>query len=334
MSPFGKFLCWSAFVFAASVLDHTAQAGQLYRWSDAQGNIYYSDKVPPQYSKYRRSKLNEQGITVDIVEKSKTKDEFEREQKLKDLRSAQQKLLEAQLAEDRTLLRSFASDKELEASFKAKLDTLDILQSVNLANISRLEALLDAQEKRAADLERSGKKVPDFLVESILGYRQQIAITEQKIQELENQKLELRQQLATGLNQFRTLIEAKESLQFPERPSLSPNQDNQSIALSVIICPDEPVCEKTWTLARTYLMQHSSTKIRIDSDLIIHTFGPENDQDIALSLAKIQDKDSRRAQIFFDVRCKLSPLGRELCSGQKVGEILSGFPTYIQGGLK
>lgn len=312
-------------------------AAQLYRWADEQGHIYYADKVPPQHSKYRRSMLNEQGIAVDVIERSKTKEEIEREAKLQELRSAEQRLLQEHLAKDRSLLRTFRSEKEIDDTFRAKLNTLEILETVTLANISRFESQLAAQQKLAAEYEKTGSPVPDTLVNNILRYQNQIARNQEKMRELESQKLELRKTFAADLDRFRALTEREQQDAQGIRANPSSavtNQDGESIILSVADCPDEPVCVKAWDLARNYLIQHSTTKIRIDTDLIIYTSAPENDDDIALSLARINHKESQGAQVFLDVRCKQSSAGQEVCAGAKVRDILASFPLFIATGLK
>lgn len=337
MSRSGKLFRSSAVFLLAFLLCAASKPSQLYRWADESGNIYYADKVPPQHSKYRRAMLNEQGITVDVVDRTKTKAELERESKLQALRSAEQRLLQDHLARDRSLLRTFRSEKEIDDTFQSKLGTLEILETVTFANISRLESLLNAQQKIAADFERTGKAVPEMVVNNILGYRKQVALNRGKMRELENQKLELRKAFSADLDRFKALTEPdrEKSRGMRENPPLSiENQDGESIVLSVADCPDEPICVRAWELARNYLLQHSTTEIRIDTDLIIYTSVPEKDEDIALSLAKIQNKDNPGAQVFLDVRCKQSSVGQEVCSGAKVRDILASFPPYIATGLK
>ncbi|MGH8548582.1 MAG: hypothetical protein ACRERU_08290 [Methylococcales bacterium] len=338
MSRSGNLILLSSSIFLlAFFLCAVCRATQLYRWADETGHIYYADKVPPQHSKYGRVMLNEQGITVDVVERTKTKAEIERETKLRELSFAEQQLLQDPLARDRSLLRTFRSEKEIDDTFRAKLATLEILETVNLANISRLESQLDAQQKLAADFERTGKTVPEMVVDNILGYQKQIARNREKLRELESQKLDLRKAFAADLDRFKALTERdQEKYQgIRENQPLSiTNQDGESIILSVAECPDVRACAKAWEFARNYLLQHSTTEIRIDTDLIIYTSAPENDDDIALSLAKIQGKDNPGAQVFLDVRCKQSSIGQEVCSGAKVRDILASFPPYIATGLK
>lgn len=314
------------------------QANQLYRWVDEKGHVYYSDKVPPQHSKYRRSKLNEQAVTVDIVEEAKTEAQLEREKKLKHLRNAQQRLLDDHQARDRSLLRTFRSEKEIDDTFRAKLSTIEILETVTLSNISRLESQLDSQEKFAADFERKGKSVPDRVIENITGSRRQIGLNQEKIRALGIQKLNLRRKFAADLERFKALVEQNKGTVkriADNQTTTTGNENNDSIILSVAYCPNRVICDKVWKLARTYLLQHATTDIRIDTDLIIYTSAPAQEDDLSLSLSKINDKSEQQgAQVFLDVRCKQSSIGQELCSSEMVREILASFPPYIETGLK
>jgi Domain of unknown function (DUF4124) len=336
MKHLGKLYLLTVFALVGVVNWDDSHATQLYRWVDENGNTYYADKIPPQHSKYQRSKLNDQGVTVDVIEKSKTKAEIERENKLNELRAAEQRLLQDHLDRDRSLLRTFRSEKEIEDTFKAKLSTLEIIETVTLANISRLESQLDTQEKLAADFETRGKAAPEAVVTNILGYRKQIAGTREKIRELESQKLELRKSFAADLERFKALTfrSQEKSLQLSGKAGQStPGQGSESIILSVVRCPDEPFCARVWDLAKGYLLQHSTTEIRIETGLIVYTAAPETDSDIALSLAKIQERGARSAEVFLDVRCKQSSAGQEVCSGEKVRDILGNFSPYIATAL-
>ncbi len=322
-------------VLAAAVFC-VSEAAPLYRWVDEDGRIHYADTVPPQHSKYRRDKLNDQGLTVDVVEESKTEEEHVREKKLEELRSATHRLLQEQLAGDRTLLRTFRSEEEIRKTLNAKLNALEFTESATRANIEKLESQLDAEEKVAADFETNGRAVPEPEVKKILAYREQIASNYEKIRELENQKWKLRDQFAANLKRFEALTQGRQN-----SPGIERNQSFSTAAglsdvavLGITDCPNERICGKTWDLARNYLVQHSSTNILLDTDLLILTSAPENDNDLALSLAKIQKRDNPGAQLFLAFRCNQNGAGEELCPREQLRDILAGFRQYVTDGLQ
>ncbi len=329
------------FAISFSVLSLQCNAGDipnLYRWVDEKGHIYYSDKVPPKHSKFGRSKLNDQGVTVSVVEAAKTREQLNREAKLQSLRSEQIRLLKEHQAKDQVLLRTFQSEAEIERTLQAKLSTIQVLESVTFSNIKRLETLLKSQEKQAADMERNGKIVPERIVKEIRGSRNQLEDNRNKIKNLNGHKLELRKKYAEDLARFRTLVTASEGtlikLADENKTIIAEVEDENAIIISVAYCPDQQVCDKAWKLAKTYVIKNATTPLRINTGVIIYSAPPVEESDIALSVSRIGLSESESAQLFLDARCKQSGVGQELCSGKKVREILAGFPRFINSSIK
>jgi hypothetical protein len=70
-------LILAAAVVSFFVAPHSgAGEGKLYRWVDNEGNIHYSDHVPPEYSELGHHILNSHGVSVDVVGGEKTADEL------------------------------------------------------------------------------------------------------------------------------------------------------------------------------------------------------------------------------------------------------------------
>jgi len=312
---------------------------KLYRWIDDNGNVYYSDKVPPQHAKLKREKLNKQAITVDVTEREKTQAQVQREEELSKLRAAQQQLLDEHKSKDRSLLRTFRSEKEIDETLKSKLTTIEILSTVTMANIARLEERLRDEEKKAAKRERNGQAVPEYLIKNIAGLRGQVDSNHQKIANLEAQKLNLKDKFAADLDRFRALTATmsgnKDTIANAKNTVAAETEDTDSaIILSVVRCPNESSCNKAWRLANQYVKKNATTPIRINTDLIIYTAAPSTSNDIALSISRITVKNRDDAKLFLDVRCQQSGKGQDLCRSDKVREILSSFRPYIEPALK
>ncbi|MCB1629640.1 MAG: DUF4124 domain-containing protein, partial [Xanthomonadales bacterium] len=54
----------------------SVSAAKLYKWVDENGNVHYSDQVPPSQAKQARSELNEQGVAVKQVDRALTAEEL------------------------------------------------------------------------------------------------------------------------------------------------------------------------------------------------------------------------------------------------------------------
>ena len=85
-------------------------------------------------------------------------------------------------------------------------------------------------------------------------------------------------------------------------------------------------------IARNFVNFHSTTGPDIDNDKLIMSRSPSTDSDLSLSLSKLAINDTEY-QLFLDIRCRDSSLGRELCASQKVSDIRSAFRPYINDAL-
>ncbi|HHJ39919.1 MAG: hypothetical protein AXA67_04355 [Methylothermaceae bacteria B42] len=317
---------------------YTANAwaeGKMYQWKDKDGNIHYSDTVPADESEHQRIIYDKSQMRrLKVVERAKTPEELAREMRLAQLRREEKKLLDEQLARDRALLRTYRNEEDLELALKGQLNTIDARIKVLSANIKRQYALLDAHIKKAADIERKGKKPPKSLIENIQATRRQIQQHQLKIAHENKAKELVRQKYAKDLQRFRRLMKQMQKgikKTATTRPDTEPSS-KQRVILSVVHCTENHDCGRAWQLARIYLKMHSSTPLYIDSENILHAHDPIKEDDIALTVARIHN--DKYDTLFLDVRCKLSTIGEEVCKSPKVREIRAGFVHFIREGLR
>ncbi|MFT7672628.1 MAG: hypothetical protein ACI845_001037, partial [Gammaproteobacteria bacterium] len=64
-------LAFVAFIVATGIIQ-SATAATLYKWIDDDGQIRYSDQLPPLQVKKKHEKLNSQGVVIDTKEAAKT----------------------------------------------------------------------------------------------------------------------------------------------------------------------------------------------------------------------------------------------------------------------
>jgi hypothetical protein len=97
---------------------------KLYKWVDEKGNVFYSDKVPPDQIKHGRKELNQQGIITGRQEAALS--EAERAQKRQQEAEARRKAAEAarKAEEDKRFLDSYATEDDLHRAFQLNLDLL------------------------------------------------------------------------------------------------------------------------------------------------------------------------------------------------------------------
>lgn len=152
-----------------------ADAQKLYRWTDKDGKVHYTDQLPPEAARDAREELNSQGVVVDRTERALTPEE----QAVRDAENAEraeeQRIADEKAKMDAVLVGSYPSEDDLQRAYKERFDLIE--QSVESARVS-----IRNQEKgladllaHAADLERNGKPVGQTVVDSIARARAQVA---------------------------------------------------------------------------------------------------------------------------------------------------------------
>lgn len=309
---------------------------KLYQWTDKQGKVHYSDTIPAEAAEHERVIYDKSQVRkLEVVERPKTPEELAREARLAELREAEKRLLEEQLARDQALLRTYRNEEELQLALKGQLDTIDTRIQVLKANIKRQQTQLDGKIREAAEIERQGRRVPQGLIDAIAELRHQIQQHKLKVAHELKAKEELQRKFAQDLARFQNL-KARLQEGVPNTPTTRPDSgpsSKQRVILSLADCRQNIDCDQAWQLARMYVQVHATTPLFIDSDILLYTEDPQQDQDIALTVARIKGKD-RKDTLFLDVRCKLSGVGQKLCLSQRVREIRAGFARFIQEGLR
>jgi hypothetical protein len=83
------------------------------------------------------------------------------------------------------------------------------------------------------------------------------------------------------------------------RPLWQPATSQQ---LEPPICASSPACISMWQYAQVWVNQNSNWKIRVVSDTVIETFGPDNSTDVAYAITK-EPLGDNRYQIVMRARC-------------------------------
>ncbi|MBI5462009.1 MAG: DUF4124 domain-containing protein [Gammaproteobacteria bacterium] len=183
--------------------------GRLFKWTDENGKVHYGDKVPPEYSKQERKILNEQGVETKTLEAAKTPEQLAEEARLAAQRQEQERIAAEQASHDRMLLATFTTEDDMVMTRDGKIAAIDGQLRVTRDRIEKIEANLSQLTREAADLERSGKPIPDTLNEEILGARGQIQRYLDYIAGKRREQEDIRAQFEADIRRFRELKAAQ-----------------------------------------------------------------------------------------------------------------------------
>jgi hypothetical protein len=316
------FLCLSS---------QSAFAKKMYRWVNENGETIFSDQVPPEHAQLRRESLNKKGRVVEVTEKAKTKDQQAMDDRLNALKKAQEKIIAQQAANDKVLLSTFRNVPDMEASLYATMQSLDAQRNVAQGNLKRVEDQLASQQKKAAELERNGIKIPAILLDYIKQTEAQIQIAYAEINKQIEKKNRTKAEFEADIERFKFLIQGNTD---PSKTTGKTAQNQTADEIGLYACETDALCTKAWTGAHDFIKAHGTTPIDIDTDTdkLIMGRAPATDSDLSLSVSKIED-ENKKQQLFLDIHCRKSSLGTELCASQKVRDIRSAFRPYIESAL-
>ena len=302
-----------------------ATAAKLYRWVDDNGNVYYSDRVPPEYARQERARLNQHGVYVERTEAAKSESEIQQEQELARLREAQDHILEEQQARDRVLLTTFRSEGDILITRDSKLSTVESQMAIAKSTIDRLTERLAAMQTEAASRERKGEKSSKAFLTEIETTRRQIEDKYRLIAQRETENQMILEKFDQDLKRF---TELKRLVKKNAPESTDSSSSRVAVLDTLIECQGSTECQLYWKNALDYAQRHATTPTQVISERIMVTSTPVLDKDLALSVSRIRG-DAGNEQIFLDVQCRDSALGQEFCNSDPVIKIRKGFRAAI-----
>ncbi|RBW51116.1 DUF4124 domain-containing protein [Marinobacter sp. F3R11] len=153
-----------------------AEAG-MYRYTDENGQVVISNTIPQQATKRGYDILNSNGRVVEVIPPAPTEAEIA----AREAEKQRQEELAAQREQDAQLLKRFSHPDQAIRAMHRKLDELRGLIQLKRGNISVISTQLDNEQSRAANLERSGKKIPEATLDKIRRLESQIRDIEKEI---------------------------------------------------------------------------------------------------------------------------------------------------------
>jgi hypothetical protein len=187
-----------------------ASAGALYKWVDENGQIRYSDRLPPNQVKRKHQQLNSQGVILSTKEAAKSDEELaaaaEAKRKLEEEQAAEAKIREAQFKLDQVLLLTFSTEEELTLTRDDRLEVLEsVIQLIN-KSIDSTQQQLDQLQTSADEIYLSkGKEVPGGLAQKIEHFTRKVENRSGQLEAKMAEKSKINNQYRVDLARFREL---------------------------------------------------------------------------------------------------------------------------------
>ena len=170
----GLVLALFALTVATSPAHAQDKVGKMYKWTDKDGNIHYSDQIPPEAKEYAREKINEQGVSVERTGRALTAEERAAAEAEEQRIAEEAQAKEERRRADEALLNSYASEEDVVRAYTQRMDLLAQTIEARRVEINAREVSLTQLVGQAADMERSGRTVSDAIKQMITGERAEI----------------------------------------------------------------------------------------------------------------------------------------------------------------
>ncbi len=149
----------------------------MYRYVDKSGQMVISNTVPQEASTRGYEILNAQGRVIETVAPAPTEADLAE----RAARKARDHRAQQQLLDDTKLLRRYSHPDDVVRAMHRKLNEMQSLSQLKQGNISVIVNQLDEEQSRAADMERSGREIPEAALSKIDRLQSQIRDIEREI---------------------------------------------------------------------------------------------------------------------------------------------------------
>lgn len=182
------------------------QGGSLYRWVDENGQVHYSDSVPPQYSEQPKQRVDEHGIARQHIAGKKTAEEIEAEKRAAEL--AQQ--LELKKRADQALLVTYQTVEEIEMHRDRRLELFQASVRVTELYLTNQRRQLDSMHRERVQYkpyssDPDAPMVPSKLVREIKETEALIDRHQNNLQHYKEEDERIRRQFETDIIRFKEL---------------------------------------------------------------------------------------------------------------------------------
>ena len=179
---------------------------KLYKWTDQDGNVHYSDQIPPEAKEYARERVNDQGVAVERIERALTPEELAAQKAAADKAIADAKHAEEMRKADEALMNSYASEEDLTRAYSQRLDLLSQTIDARQMEIAAREQSLTSLVAQAAEMERGGRPVSDAIKQMIASERTEIDRQKQFLLKKETEKLTAKQDYDRDMAAYKSAL--------------------------------------------------------------------------------------------------------------------------------
>lgn len=201
-----------------------ASAAEVYRWVDENGEVHYSETLPPDFEDQGHDVLNRRGVVLGedkkltppppkVVPKKEEPQELPRDSSGMQRPKALYSEAELQRRMDSFLMLRYDSEQEINDAMNVEIKQLAYDRRLLETTRESMVKAYRGQIMQAANKQRAGKKVDNKASNSISSLRSRLAENQNSLDNLEARELDIRAEFGKQVDRFRYLEEewAKEN---------------------------------------------------------------------------------------------------------------------------
>ena len=205
---------------AALMLAGTVQA-KVYRWVDENGEVHYSETLPPDFEDKKHDVLDNQGIERQtdqtlVPERQPAKKEAEDKDELPRDASGMPRpeplLNKTQIEQEQNslLLLRYDSDQEIIDAMNVEINQLAYDERLLTGSRDSMQEAYRGNIREAAERQRAGKPVEPELEKQIRNLTQRLATNSESLAGLKAREVSIRADFEEELQRYRKLVAAED----------------------------------------------------------------------------------------------------------------------------
>ena len=195
-----------------------ASAAEVYRWVDENGEVHYSESLPPNFRDQGHDVLNERGIVLD-EDQSLTPEPPEavpKDEQLQDLPrdssgmkrpKALYSEAEMQRRMDNFLMLRYDSQQEITDAMNIEIKQLEYDRRLLTTTRDSMQDAYRGQIKQAANRQRAGQQVDEKTAQEINELQTRLVENSHSLDTMETRELAIRAEFEKQLERYRFLEE-------------------------------------------------------------------------------------------------------------------------------
>ena len=179
---------------------------KVYKWVDVDGEIYYGDSIPVEFSERPKELLNEHGVTIQNLEGKKTPEQLEQARIENQVRVAQ----DLQRRADQALLQTYLSVDEIEMHRDRRVELFQAQSRVTELYLRNLETRLqklrdDASRYQPYSTDSSAPMIGEGLAASLRKTKDTITRHQRNLLKYENDEKQIIDRFDGDIARFKIL---------------------------------------------------------------------------------------------------------------------------------